>query len=125
MDCDGSQGVVDVCLLELVRDCTESFFCLCFSTFLFIYIFGLFIYVLWIFFWYCRLIRNSMIGFFLCSELSSFDLLYVEGEMSDFWRLRLSWIYFFGSGIFISKFQFTVRSKKIYLILDCESVVLV
>ena len=65
--------------------------------------------------------------FFLlvCSELIYYDRFYVEGEVSDFWKLRLSGMYFFGSGIFISKFQFTVRSKKIYLILDCESVVLV
>ena len=39
MECDGSQGAVDVCLLKLVRDCTERFFCLYFSTFFFIYIY--------------------------------------------------------------------------------------
>ena len=50
----------------------------------------------------------------LCSELSSYDLLYVEGEMSDFWKLRLSGICFFGSGIFISKLQFTVRSEILF-----------
>ena len=50
----------------------------------------------------------------LCSELSSFDLLYVEGEMSDFWKPQLSDIYCFGSGIFISKLQFTVRSEILF-----------
>ena len=54
------------------------------------------------------------------SELSSCDRLYVEGEVSGFWKLRLSGIYFSGSGIFISKLQFTVRSEIVF---DIESYV--
>ena len=55
--------------------------------------------------------------FFLlvCSELIYYDRFYVEGEVSDFWKLRLSGMYFFGSGIFISKLQlFTVRSEIVF-----------
>ena len=33
MDCDGSQGAVDACVLNLVQDCTERFCRLCFPTF--------------------------------------------------------------------------------------------
>ena len=116
MDCDGSQGDVDVCLLKVVRDCTERFVCLCFSTFyLFIYKFDLVKYGLWIFFLVLSANKEFDDWFLLlCSELSSFDLLYVEGEMSDFWKLHLSDIYCFGSGIIISKLQFTVRSETLF-----------
>ena len=39
MECDRSQGVIDVCLLKLVGDCTEMFFCLYFSIFFDLYIY--------------------------------------------------------------------------------------
>ena len=39
MDCDRSQGAVDVCVLNLVQGCTKRFFCLCVSTFFYLYIY--------------------------------------------------------------------------------------
>ena len=60
----------------------------------------------------------------LCSELSSFDLLYVEGEMSDFWKLRLSDIYILDL-VYLFQGCNLRFAQKFYLILDCEPVVLV
>ena len=67
MDCGRSQGVVIVCLLKLVQDCTERCFCLYFSTFfLFIYIFLVYLSMDcgFLFVRNFRIIRSSMIGFF-------------------------------------------------------------
>ena len=58
-------------------------------------------------------------------ELSFCDLLYVEGEMSDFWKLRLSGIYIFLYLIYLYRSCNLRFAQKFYLILDCESVVLV